>query len=124
MRQQGANNLFNRYRLINTVLVVQVDVLSVEAAQGTLHRGVNVCSRAVQGPRPTCDIKPNLEASTTWSRRPFTALPSKRSFLNGPYSRVIEMRDAKLHRPMDHSDQILFGLPLARHLEARGLVRG
>jgi hypothetical protein len=79
----GADGVLDRDLRVDPVLVVQVDVVGAQPAQGALDGGGDVGRAAVQlpGGRPVWERKPNLVASTTWSRRPRMARPTSSSLV-------------------------------------------
>ena len=72
---------------VDAVLVVQVDVVGAQplAASPRPRRGCwPGCCRGSPAPPPACETRPNLVASTTWSRRSLMARPTSSSLANGP----------------------------------------
>jgi hypothetical protein len=82
----GADGVLDRRARVDPVLVVQVDVVGAEALEGSLDGGADV-PRLLSRPRAPpseCWTRPNLVASTTWSRRPLRARPTSSSLVKGP----------------------------------------
>lgn len=74
---------------VDTVLVVQVDVVGAKTFQGepstaafTLAAVLSVTPGA--GLSPAWETSPNLVATTAWSRRLLMALPTTSSLWKGP----------------------------------------
>lgn len=69
---------------VDPVLVVQVDV-SVARRFSDPSTAIRMFSGLLSRPSPpVCEMNPNFDASTTWSRRPLRALATNSSLVKGP----------------------------------------
>ena len=90
-----ADGLLDRHRLVDPVLVVEVDVVDAEPLQAGVAGRADVRRAAVDA--GSCGRRrrrtlPNLVASTTSSRRPAMARPTSSSLVNGPYMSAVSRR--------------------------------
>ena len=83
-----ADGLFNGDLGIDTVLVIDVDVINPQPSERAVAGLAHVLRPAVYAPappyRPCRRTKPNFVATLTSSRRPRIALPISSSLVNGP----------------------------------------
>ncbi len=85
-----ADDILDRHRGIDAVLVQQIDVVRPEPASEPSTASRTCCGRlSTPTILPPSMRKPNLVAITTASRRPFKARPSSSSLWNGPYTSAV-----------------------------------
>src|SRR5208337_4275411 len=93
--RHGTDGLFNGDVRIDTVLVVNVDVVDPQPSERAFAGLAYMFQAAVSMPcqlRSEPRTKPNFVATLTSSRRPRIALPTNSSLVNGPYASDVSRR--------------------------------
>ena len=91
---ERAHRVFDRRLRIDPVLVAQIDVVGVQPLRASPRPPrltlAGLLSSVPRG-RPLWEMKPNLVATTTSSRRPLMARPTISSLWKGPYASAVSM---------------------------------
>jgi hypothetical protein len=80
---QGADGVLDRRVRIDSVLVVQIDMVGGQPLQGAFDRDADVRRAAVENAWAAleCETMPNFVANTTFSRRSLMARPTSSSLV-------------------------------------------
>src|SRR5262245_2553885 len=82
----GTNGILNGRTGINSVLIVEIDHVDLQPAQGCLAGRTHIIGLPLTPTNAPSAVRtlPNLVASTTWSRRSLMAFPTSSSFRPNP----------------------------------------